>query len=327
MLSWPLSPRIRVRRSLAAVFAILTAFLQQPAPKADGTAQSLPLAQDWTNVALITINDNWAGVPGIVGYRGDDLTTATGTNPQMILADGTLTPVNVLANQPNPNTLATGGVAEFDTLPNSTVALQGSGTADAPFVLLNVNTLGLSSVIVAYNLRDVDGSTDNAVQPVALQYRVGSTGNFTNLPDGFVADATTGPSLATRVTPVLVTLPPPADNQPLVQVRVITANAVGNDEWVGIDDLFVTGTPAGGSTDPAGAGAASPNLGTASLQTLLTVAVTPGTNPPSSALHATLDLSASRTAGGAVRRWLERDALAGDNTFSFPRGLCFNFGR
>jgi hypothetical protein len=52
---------------------------------------------------------------------------------------------------------------------------------------------------VSYNLRDLDGSIDNAVQPVALQYRVGSTGNFTNLPAGFVADATTGPSLATQV--------------------------------------------------------------------------------------------------------------------------------
>src|SRR6185369_6354758 len=56
---------------------------------------------------------------------------------------------------------------------------------------------------------------------------------------GFVADATTGPSLATKVTPVSVTLPAAADNQPLVQVRIITTNAIGNDEWVGIDDLLI----------------------------------------------------------------------------------------
>src|SRR4029079_3657653 len=27
-----------------------------------------------------------------------------------------------------------------------------------------------------------------------------------------------------------------------VQIRVMTANAVGNDEWVGVDDISITGT-------------------------------------------------------------------------------------
>jgi hypothetical protein len=64
------------------------------------------------------------------------------------------------------------------------------------------------------------------------------------------------------VTPVSATLPAACDNQPLVQVRWITANAVGNDEWVGIDDISVTGTqdttppvvgnPTGITTGPGG---------------------------------------------------------------------------
>ena len=112
-----------------------------------------------------------------------------------------------------------------------------------------LNTTGQSNITVAYNLRDIDGSTDNAVQPVALQYRVGNSGNFTNVPAGFVADATTGPSLATLVTAVNAVLPAAANNQPEVQVRVITtANAVGNDEWVGVDDIAITGTPTGTAT-------------------------------------------------------------------------------
>ena len=134
------------------------------------------------------------------GYRGDDLTTATGTDPQTILADGTNTPVNALVNQTNPNTNTTGAVAEFE-LANPTIALQGSGTADAPFILISVDTTGLTHINVAYNLRDIDGSADNAVQPVALQFRVGASGNFTNVPAAFVADATSGPNLATLVTP------------------------------------------------------------------------------------------------------------------------------
>ena len=146
--------------------------------------------------------------------------------------------VDVIANQTNPN-ITNGGVAEFE-ITNPTIALQGSGTADAPYIVLYLNTTGQSNITVAYNLRDIDASTDNAVQPVALQYRVGSSGNFTNLPAGFVADATTGPSLATLVTPVSVQLPAAAENQPEVQVRIITTNAVGNDEWVGIDDISVS---------------------------------------------------------------------------------------
>jgi uncharacterized repeat protein (TIGR01451 family) len=206
----------------------------------DSVAQSLPFSQDWNDTGLIAANDAWSGVPGVIGYRGDNLTASPGTNPQTILADGTSSPVDVNANQTNPNTNTTGGVAEFH-LADAVVALQGSGTADAPFLLVNLNTTGFKHIRVSYNLRDIDGSSDNAVQPVALQYRVGSSGNFTNLPEGFVEDATSGPNLANLVTPVSVQLPVTANHQPVVQVRIITADAVGSDEWVGVDDIQVSG--------------------------------------------------------------------------------------
>lgn len=210
--------------------------------RADNTAQTLPFAQDWSNAGLITTDDIWSGVPGFIGYRGDDLTVITGTDPATILADGTGTPVDVIANQANPATQTTGGVAEF-AIANNVVALQGSGTADAPFLLLHLDAVGKQAITVSYNLRDVDGSLDNSVQPVALQYRVGNSGDFVNAPAAYVADASSGPSLATLVTPVSVTLPAPLDNQPLVQIRWITANAAGSDEWIGIDDISVTADP------------------------------------------------------------------------------------
>jgi hypothetical protein len=200
-----------------------------------------PFTQDWSNTGLITTDDNWDNVPSIVGYRGDDLTAATGTDPQTVLADGTSTPVDVIANQTNPN-ITTGGVAEFQ-IANPVVALQGSGTADAPFVQIYLDTTSVNNINVSYLLRDIDGSTDNSTQPVALQYRVGTTGNFTNLPAAFVADASTGPSLATLETPVNVQLPAAVANQSQVQLRIITTNAVGNDEWIGIDNISISGTP------------------------------------------------------------------------------------
>ena len=221
-------------RRLALATLLSSAIL---AAHADNTPQALPYAQNWTDTALIATNDSWSGIPGVVGYRGDAITGGTGVDPQTLLGEGTVV-VNVIANQTNPNTLSTGGVAEFQ-LADPVVALNGSGTADAPYLLINLDTSGQSGINVAYTLRDLDGSIDNAVQPVALQYRIGNSGNFTNVAAGFVADATTGPSLATLVTPVSALLPAAVDNQPLVQVRIITGNAVGNDEWVGIDDIAI----------------------------------------------------------------------------------------
>ncbi len=236
-------------RSRTLPFLALLGLLAAPAAFADSVAQTLPFAQNWSNAGLITVNDNWTGVPGIEGFLGDDASTTTAPyasgDPQTVVT--VFGAQDVIANQTTPNTNTTGGVAEF-AITDPVVAFQGSGTADAPYLILYLNTTGASNINVAYNLRDIDGSADNSIQPVALQYRVGNTGNFTNVPAGFVADASSGPSLATLVTPVSATLPAAADNQSLVQVRIITINAVGSDEWIGIDDIGVTGGGGGGTT-------------------------------------------------------------------------------
>ncbi|GAA4036929.1 hypothetical protein GCM10022281_16910 [Sphingomonas rosea] len=194
-------------------------------------------SQDWSDTAQISVNDDWSGVASIIGYRGDGLTSATGTNPQTIT--GTSTVVNVIANQSNPNTLTSGGVAEFQ-IANPVVALQGSGTAAAPYLAFYLDSTGRQNVSFSFTPRDIDGSGDNAVQQVAVQYRIGNTGPWINLPAGYIADASTGPSLTQQLPTVSVTLPADANNQPQLQIRVMTTNAVGNDEWIGIDDIKVT---------------------------------------------------------------------------------------
>ncbi len=207
----------------------------------DTSYQPLPFSQDWSDTSLITTANDWSGVPGLVGHRGDDLTTAIGTDPQTLLADGTNTPINVMANQTNPATNTSGGIAEFE-ITDPVVAFQGSGTADAPFILLRLDTRGYKDITVSYVLRDIDTSADNATQPVALHYRVGNSGNFTNVPAAFVADASDGPSL-TKETSVSVVLPADADNQPMLEIRWMTTNASGSDEWIGVDNISVTGMP------------------------------------------------------------------------------------
>lgn len=278
--------------------------------------QPVPFFQNWSNTNLITTNHDWSNVPGIIGYRGDNLTAAAGTDPQTVLIDGS-GQIDVTANQTDPATFQSGGVNEYE-IANPTIALQGSGTADAPHIVISLNTSGTTGITAAYTLRDIDAASDDAVQAVALQYRIGASGDYTNLPAGFVADASTGPGQATLVTPVSVVLPAVCENQPLVQLRIITSNATGVDEWIGIDNISITGTGGGGNTLMASMNA-SPGTVVPPGNTLLTVTVTPGTDPPSTGITVVGDLS--DIGGAASQPFFDNgtngDVTAGDNVFSF----------
>ena len=149
------------------------------------------LTQDWSNAGQITTNDNWNGVPSIQGFLGQDITTGTGTDPHTLTADSAVAnDLDVIANQSNTNTITSGGVAEFDGIANPTIALQGSGTADAPHLVLYLDATGRQNVRLQFNARDIDGSADNAQQQLNVQYRIGETGAWTNVPGGYFADVT-----------------------------------------------------------------------------------------------------------------------------------------
>jgi VCBS repeat-containing protein len=196
--------------------------------------------QDWSNTSLITTNNDWSNVDSIMGYRGDGLSSPAGKNPSLVTGDGTSV-VNVIANQTN-TSLSTGGVAEFQ-IADATVALQGSGTGQAPNLVLYLDASGRQNLHFSVDLRDIDGSADNAVQPVAVQYRVGDTGTWTTIASAFTPDASTGPSQATLVTHLEVDLPAALNNQSAVEIRIITTDAVGSDEWIGVDNIRVTSAP------------------------------------------------------------------------------------
>lgn len=201
---------------------------------------STAFLQNWSNTGLITVDDNWNGVPCINGYRGDDASAGTGVNPATVLTDysGVL---DVNANRNDPNTFATGGVIEFDGLANPVVGLKGSATADFPHLIVRINSTGClnpAKLSLTYNVRDLDSSGNDSVQIAALHYRIGSSGSFTNLNSGFVADGTDG-GVAQRVSLVGADLPDDAKGVPQLQLRIMTANAAGTDEAIGIDDIRV----------------------------------------------------------------------------------------
>lgn len=208
------------------------------------TPQTLPFSQNWSNAGLVTANDDWSGVAGITGYLGNYDTVAAPTNvdPRTLVAPFVTNDVDVIANQ-SMVSLTNGGVAEFDGIPDPVVALNGSGTADAPHIIVYLNTTGLSAINFACNIRDIDDTIDNSAQQVDVQYRVGGTGNYASVTGGYIADASAGPS-TTMTTPLNLALPAAVDNQAMVEIRIMTTNAGGNDEWIGVDDINVTSAPA-----------------------------------------------------------------------------------
>jgi uncharacterized protein len=196
--------------------------------------------QDWSDIGQITTNSDWSGVASIMGYRGDGLASPSGRDPSLVTGDSGV--VNVIANQTNPNTLTSGGIAEFQ-IADPVVALQGSGTAQAPGLVLYLDASGRQDLHFSVDLRDIDGSNDNSLQKIAVQYRLGDSGSWTNLPDGYVADASTGPAQASQVTHLDIDLPGVLDNQSMVELRILTTDAVGSDEWIGVDNIHVSSQP------------------------------------------------------------------------------------
>ena len=91
--------RQRAASATALIAVFLLTLVAVPSVAADSTAQTLPFAQDWHDTSLITVTDDWSGVPGVVGHLGQDITTATGVDPQT-LADRleVANDVDVMAN-------------------------------------------------------------------------------------------------------------------------------------------------------------------------------------------------------------------------------------
>lgn len=212
---------------------------------------SLTLTAATTN--LITTNDDWSGITSVEGYEGRDITATHGIDPQTVLgtefASNQLpnTPTQVNANKGNPSAYNAGGLTEFDSGSPLAFGFQGNVHAN-PYMVFYLNTTGRSNITVSYDVIDIDSGSNNSVSPVALQYRVGQTGNFTNLPAGYVADATDG-GTGGRITSKSVLLPPAANNQSQVQVRLITTNAAAPDgtstpdEWIGVNNVVISVAP------------------------------------------------------------------------------------
>jgi hypothetical protein len=210
-------------------------------------------AQDWTNTGLITTsvtgtdpnNTGWENVPSIVGYIGDTFPTTSPTNLDASAQTGAnLGQFNVFANQTS-YAFTSGGVAEFQN-GDPTIAIQGSGTADNPSIVLYLDASGRQGLHIDFDLRHLD--TDVTTQQFALMYRVGDSGAWTNVPSAYISNVF--PTLASPNVHVSLDLPSFLNNQAQVELRFATVNAPGSDSWVGIDNIHVTSSQMSVDTTP-----------------------------------------------------------------------------
>ena len=174
----------------------------------------------------------------------------------------------------------------------SGISLLASSATPAGALVVAIDTTGKTAIQVSWLCRTISqvASRDNSI---ALQYRVGTAGNFIDV--GTTSTYTSAGKLAGDVSTTFTeTLPAAAENLPVVQLRWIyweSAGTSGSRDRIAIDDISISGnspTP----TNPAAGASASPTAVQPGQGVLLTVTVTPGTNPASTGLSVTGDLTA-----------------------------------
>jgi 2',3'-cyclic-nucleotide 2'-phosphodiesterase (5'-nucleotidase family) len=167
-----------------------------------------------------------------------------------------------------------------------------SSSNPAAAVVVAVNTTGKTAIQVSWVCHTIlnQASRDDSV---ALQYRVGTSGAFTDV--GTTSTYTSLNKTPIDTSPIFTeTLPIAAENQSVVQVRWIfweSNGSSGSRDRIAVDDISITGTTST-QTNPTAVASADSTAAQPGQSVVLTVTVTPGANPTSSGLSVTGDLSA-----------------------------------
>jgi 2',3'-cyclic-nucleotide 2'-phosphodiesterase (5'-nucleotidase family) len=128
-----------------------------------------------------------------------------------------------------------------DEAGNAGIGILASGSQSAGAVVVAINTTGQTGIQVSWICRTIlqQASRDNSV---ALQYRVGTSGNFIDVGTG--TTYTSAGKVANDASGTLTeTLPVGAENQSVVQVRWIyweSAGTSGSRDRIAVDDISIT---------------------------------------------------------------------------------------
>lgn len=130
------------------------------------------------------------------------------------------------------------------------ISMLASGSNAAGALLVSINTMGQTNVQVSWTVRTIlqQASRDNSI---ALQYRVGTSGNFIDI--GTTSTFSSTGTAAGAFLSFTETLPAGAENQSEVQIRWIyweSAGTSGSRDRLAVDDISITGTGGADVTPP-----------------------------------------------------------------------------
>lgn len=226
-----------MKHNIALVFIMLLAssLLAQPV---NPTPQPLPYSQDFP----LTTTFPWTSYSYPDGIQGWMVSAAPGTEFSTSPAIGNRA---MIAS----STIESSGPSLHNY--RGRIGFLNDNTHDLAFIF-SVNTEGKQNIAMSYDVMTIRNPYgylgSNRINEVIMQYRLGTEGNFTNLFGTEYQNNTTqvvsgNPVPQNNVT-INITLPAVCDDQPVVQLRLISRQVSGTGSYhpsFAIDNISVTG--------------------------------------------------------------------------------------
>ena len=231
-------------RHLLALLCFFACFSGGIFAQTNPTAQSIPYHQDFES--LSGTSTSYSDIPGFQGWTVSSAQNTVTYNVGLI-GDRPFLRTNATTSSTSNNNA--GGIHNYDDKIGFLNSTSGDFAIGFAF-----KTLGKQGVKVEYDamiIRNLyDGGANNRLQEMALQYRVGTSGDFITLPStAYVNDSKTLQTTAAVITPldnkttrIKVTLPSECDNQPEVQIRWIArlvSGSAGSRQSFAIDNIDI----------------------------------------------------------------------------------------
>lgn len=215
--------------SLLALLLIVNVGWGQTNP----AAQSLPYSQNFDALAH-------SSTTYPAGWQGWTISTSPGSsfNTAAPTADRALTASSTAATN-------SGNVHNY----NSKIGFLNTGSLDLS-ITLAINTIGKESVSVSYEVMTIrnpyDGGSNTRINELTLQYRIGTSGAFTNLTgieyQNNTSTQTTAITTPQNLSTRNITLPSACNNQAVVQLRWVSreVSGVGSRPSFAVDNISIT---------------------------------------------------------------------------------------
>jgi len=222
-------------RTLLALASVVFLSLDTVKGQTNPAAQVLPYAQDFSTLA-------WTSTTYPAGWQGWTISTTPGAtfNTAAPVSDRTLVASGDAST-------TTGNVYNY----NGKIGFLNTSSLDLGIVVV-INTTGLTNIGVIYDIMTIrnpyDGSTNTRINEVTLQYRIGTTGSFTNLTGIEYQNNTTTQTSAVTTPQNLqnrsLSLPAACENQAIVQLRWASrqVSGLGSRPSFAVDNIVITGS-------------------------------------------------------------------------------------